>query len=91
MILEIPGFKIFLFLVHQEYKALVTGFPKTFLVKPGILRKKQEVKKKLLVKSELSFNNSSKTETNLLKTLKIILLLALNKPYFFSFRGWGCS
>ena len=40
----VPGFKIFpFFLVNQEFKALVTGLPKNFLVEPGILGINQEV------------------------------------------------
>ena len=31
------------FLVNQEFKALVTGLPKKFLIEPGILGKNQEV------------------------------------------------
>ena len=48
-----PDFKIFLFLVNQESKALVTGFPKNFLVKPGILGKNQVVNQEVPVKLEL--------------------------------------
>ena len=31
------------FLVNQEFKALVIGLPKKFLIEPGILGKNQEV------------------------------------------------
>ena len=44
----VPGFKIFpFFLVNQEFKALVTGLPKNFLVEPGILGINQEVNQEI--------------------------------------------
>ena len=54
--------------MNQEFKVLVTGLPRNFLVEPGILGKIQEVSQEVLGKIGTSWLTFP---TNLPKTFKI--------------------